>query len=279
MQERGPRNQQARKDAGHQEAWPIGRVGETLRATPQPVEDAALGEGHLLQLGPERTTALELYSQAGVVRLWAEDTYLELTHQTPPHLRRRGVIFTAHASPDNPAAERRRLIVTDQGEVLLSLTPTLASAALQREKTALSPANRTYHQSQAETPVSDDSTAPQPLSDKPSERPQTAQQEKERRPRLTLTGRVGKAPAMRTTRNGVLIARFPLAVHSEEGETTWHQIVAFNEKAETAQDTLAKGQVVEVIGYLHEREQTTREGKKRRIQEVYAAVIKTPRPQ
>lgn len=273
MPEKGPQPQPEKSET-RQHTWPVAKMGDVLRTTPQPAADALLGEGHVLHLGAEGQIALELYPQAGVVRLWAQDTFVELTAQDGPHLRNRGVIFTAHASPDTRSGEMRRLIVTDQGDALLSLTPTLASEALQRPETNRHPADRVFPQSVGETPVSDHPAAPQMPPKTPSAHPQDKVQGKEMPPRLRLAGRVGKAPVMRTTRNGVLIARFPLAVHEEDGSTSWHQIVAFSEKAEKARDSLAKGQVVEVIGYLHEREQKTQGGKTKRVQELYAAVIK-----
>jgi single-stranded DNA-binding protein len=72
----------------------------------------------------------------------------------------------------------------------------------------------------------------------------------------------------------VVIARFPLAEHHEENRTTWHQVVAFGPRAEKLKGMLTKGQVIEVIGYLHERQVRGRDGKTKTVQEVYAAVIK-----
>lgn len=92
--------------------------------------------------------------------------------------------------------------------------------------------------------------------------------------RLSLGGRLGRAPSFRTTRSGRLIASFPLAVRDEAGETTWHTVLAFDERAEQLRDQVAKGQYVEVVGYLHQRERTTRSGQTRVIEEVYATVIK-----
>jgi hypothetical protein len=94
--------------------------------------------------------------------------------------------------------------------------------------------------------------------------------------RLTVNGRVGAAPRFRTTRNGTLIAQFPVAVHEENGETSWHRVVVFNDRARKLQGPrpLEKGQSVEVIGYKHVREQQTREGETKVIEEVYATLVK-----
>ena len=73
------------------------------------------------------------------------------------------------------------------------------------------------------------------------------------RERLTLSGRVGAAPTLRTTPKGTLVARFPLGVHEDSGATTWHTILAFNQRAEQVRTSVKKGDAVEVIGYRHTR--------------------------
>ena len=92
--------------------------------------------------------------------------------------------------------------------------------------------------------------------------------------RLQLRGRAGTEPVFRSTRNGIAIARFPLAVRDGAGETSWHTVVAFGDRAERLRGSLSRGQAVEVIGYLHEREARTRNGGRRRVQELYATVIR-----
>src|SRR5205823_3388519 len=92
--------------------------------------------------------------------------------------------------------------------------------------------------------------------------------------RVTLCGRVGAVPAFRTTPKGVLIGKFPLAVRDEEEQTHWHTILTFNERTRKLQEAqLAKGQAVEVTGYVHEREQRTKTGTKM-VEEIYGVVIK-----
>ncbi len=99
----------------------------------------------------------------------------------------------------------------------------------------------------------------------------------EEHPRLNLVGRVGASPAFRTTPKGTLLARFPLAVHDEEGKTTWRTILAFGDRAEKLKGSLNKGQVVEVIGYLHTREMQKRDGSKKTVEEIYAVAVRSPR--
>ncbi len=71
-----------------------------------------------------------------------------------------------------------------------------------------------------------------------------------------------------------MIARFPLAVRDEAEQTTWHTILAFNERARKLAETLTKGQLAEVIGYVHERQVKGRSHQPKMVEEVYAAVVK-----
>ncbi len=95
---------------------------------------------------------------------------------------------------------------------------------------------------------------------------------KEQQERITLSGRLGAAPSLRTTPKGTLVARFPVAVQRED-KTVWHTVLAFGERAERAGSDLRKGQAVEVVGYVHERETRTRKGDIRIVQEIYAVRI------
>ena len=96
------------------------------------------------------------------------------------------------------------------------------------------------------------------------------------RPRVQLAGRVGQDPRLRTTPKGTLVAQFPLGVKDEADldKTTWHTVVAFQKRAEQVRDSLKKGDPVEVIGYVHEREIPRRDGTTRTVREVYATVLK-----
>lgn len=104
--------------------------------------------------------------------------------------------------------------------------------------------------------------------------PAGAETPEQRPERLTLRGRAGTEPSFRTTRNGTSIARFPLAVRDDDGETDWHTVVTFGDRAERLRGTVHRGSVVEVVGYLHERTARTRGGQPRVVQELYAAVVR-----
>jgi single-strand DNA-binding protein len=112
--------------------------------------------------------------------------------------------------------------------------------------------------------VSPEIDASLPLPDSPQER----------QSRVTLFGRVGAGPRFRTTPKGRLVASFPLAVRESEEQTTWHTIVAFDKRAEQVRESLAKGQALEVIGYLHQRERQLRDGRTKRIEQIYAVAIR-----
>lgn len=102
----------------------------------------------------------------------------------------------------------------------------------------------------------------------------SAETPEQRAERLTLRGRAGTEPSFRTTRNGTPIARFPLAVRDDAGDTEWHTVVTFGDRAERLRDVVHRGAVVEVIGYLHERTARARGGRPRVVQELYAAVVR-----
>ncbi len=99
-------------------------------------------------------------------------------------------------------------------------------------------------------------------------------------PRVTLRGRLGAEPHFRTTtRRGELVASFPLGTHPDSETTEWHPIMAFGERAKRLQEhPLAKGQLVEVVGYVHERVGRTRSGDTKITKQIYATAIRTTLP-
>ena len=78
------------------------------------------------------------------------------------------------------------------------------------------------------------------------------------RNRVTLIGNLGQDPEVKTTESGKKVTHFTLATNdgfkNSEGqnvkETTWHNIVAWNGLAETAEKFLKKGKEVAVEGRL-----------------------------
>ncbi|MFJ9643227.1 single-stranded DNA-binding protein [Streptomyces sp. NPDC101206] len=97
--------------------------------------------------------------------------------------------------------------------------------------------------------------------------------------RVKLVGRIGRTPTIRETAGGKLVAKFPLAIHLEDGTTKWQDVLAFNDRAAALQKRLeagelVKGHEVEVVGYLHEREYQGRDGTTKTAQEVYSVAVK-----
>lgn len=117
----------------------------------------------------------------------------------------------------------------------------------------------------------------------PKEGPQaesisTQTEKKEAENRVTLTGRIGRDPELRTTSNGKKVLRVPLAVHKEgQDKAEWHNVLFFEEKAVKAHETLKKGELITIYGYVHTREALTKTGIKKQVEEIYAAGFGTPK--
>ncbi|MBT2451268.1 single-stranded DNA-binding protein [Streptomyces sp. ISL-43] len=97
--------------------------------------------------------------------------------------------------------------------------------------------------------------------------------------RVKLIGRIGRTPTVRETAGGKLIAKFPLAIHLEDGTTKWQDVLAFGDRAQALQKRaeageLVKGNEVEVVGYAHTREYKGRDGTPKTAQEIYSVAVK-----
>tara|TARA_Y100000004_G_scaffold171174_1_gene206917 strand:+ start:46 stop:450 length:405 start_codon:yes stop_codon:yes gene_type:complete len=71
--------------------------------------------------------------------------------------------------------------------------------------------------------------------------------------KVILIGNLGKDPDVRTTQNGLQVAKFSLATSEKykgQEKTQWHNITCFGNQAETAQKYLKKGSKVFVDGKL-----------------------------
>lgn len=65
----------------------------------------------------------------------------------------------------------------------------------------------------------------------------------------TITGNVGKEPALRTTQGGKTMANFSVAsTEKKDGPTTWVDVVCFDEQADMVSQSLHKGDRVVVTG-------------------------------
>ena len=72
--------------------------------------------------------------------------------------------------------------------------------------------------------------------------------------KVILVGNLGRDPELRSTNNGLQIAKFSLATtekRNDQEQTEWHNVVAFGRQAETAGQYLKKGSKVYIEGSLH----------------------------
>jgi single-strand DNA-binding protein len=94
--------------------------------------------------------------------------------------------------------------------------------------------------------------------------------------RVILIGNLGADPEIRSFENGAKVARFSVATSenykNREGEwqerTEWHDVVAWRQLADRAEQTLRKGMQVYVEGKLTHRSWEDSNGNKRRTTEV-----------
>jgi len=90
--------------------------------------------------------------------------------------------------------------------------------------------------------------------------------------RMIIVGRLGRDLEIKTTKNGKLFAKLSVATNksrkvgdSYEEETTWHNVVTFQERLVKILDgKLSKGDIVYVEGTLSIGEYTDNDGVKRR---------------
>lgn len=97
---------------------------------------------------------------------------------------------------------------------------------------------------------------------------------------VTLIGRAGIDPVIKTFENGVKLAKFSLAtsetvteVDGKKLQTQWHNIVAWGKKAELVEKHIKKGQLMSVDGTLINRKFFDVNGDQKKITEVQANEI------
>lgn len=100
--------------------------------------------------------------------------------------------------------------------------------------------------------------------------------------RVTLIGRLGADPELRTFDNGSSLITFRVATNEsykdKEGnwqdKTEWHSIVAWRALAERLDRQLQKGSQVYIEGKLTHRDYEDRDGNKRYVTEVVAGMVR-----
>src|SRR5512144_1694553 len=282
-------------------------IAEALRTRSASVRDVAYGEGSQFSLG-RGDARLEIYPRTGVTRLTTNDVRIELFGSAITDVSPTGVEFS-RSQPGQDAS----LTVVPGGGIVFTLVaggerspvspePTADLSDEMRARSAFVsgrdhlPAVRAPETPQEPRSGTAGTSEPSPAVDSPeghqaarehapsspgeerttSHQQTAAETEQER---IALTGRLGRDPAFRTTKTGSLVGRFPLAVHREDGNTTWHTVLAFGPRAEQLQHRAASGELtqgreVDVVGYLHLNERPGKDGKPRKVQEVYAVAVK-----
>jgi single-strand DNA-binding protein len=102
-----------------------------------------------------------------------------------------------------------------------------------------------------------------------------------RKNHVQLVGRLGANPEVRNFENGKKLARFTVAVTqtytTKTGEKVtdvqWHSIIAWDNVAGIAEQTLQKGMQVTVDGKLINRSYTNKAGEKRNSTEIVASEL------
>lgn len=96
--------------------------------------------------------------------------------------------------------------------------------------------------------------------------------------KITLVGRLGGDPEVRTLESGAMVAKFGLATsenyRDKSGEwqeqTEWHDVVVWRSLAERAQEYLKKGTLIYLEGKLTHRKWQDKDGNPRKTTEVVA---------
>ena len=92
---------------------------------------------------------------------------------------------------------------------------------------------------------------------------------------VTLLGRVGADPELRSTRSGTAVVQLRLATDrysksNEATETDWHSVVCWGKTAEAVARFVGKGDRVHVAGRLQQHSWQTESGERRSKVEVHA---------
>ena len=100
--------------------------------------------------------------------------------------------------------------------------------------------------------------------------------------RITLVGRLGAEPEIRTLSNGTMVARLRLATSESyrdragqwQEETQWHDVVVWRHLAEKAQKFARKGSLIYLEGKLTHRKWEDKDGNARKTTEVVGAMFR-----
>ena len=95
---------------------------------------------------------------------------------------------------------------------------------------------------------------------------------------VTLLGRVGADPDLRSTKSGTAVVQLRLATvryskSNETAETDWHSVVVWGKTAEAVARYVGKGDRVHVTGRLQQHSWQTDSGDRRSKFEVHASEV------
>lgn len=95
--------------------------------------------------------------------------------------------------------------------------------------------------------------------------------------RVILVGRMTRDPEIRTTPDGVTVAKFGVAVNryskSGEDQADFFDVVAWRQQADFVANYVGKGRLVLIEGKLQTRSWTAQDGTKRRAVEIVAGRV------
>jgi len=94
--------------------------------------------------------------------------------------------------------------------------------------------------------------------------------------KVTLVGRLGAEPEVRTLESGAMVAKFGMATSESykdragewQEQTEWHDVVVWRGLAERAQEYLRKGTLIYLEGKLTHRKWQDKDGNNRKTTEV-----------
>lgn len=100
--------------------------------------------------------------------------------------------------------------------------------------------------------------------------------------KVILVGNIGKDPDVNYIQPDVAVAKFPLATDESykrkdgnwENRSTWHNIVAWRNTAQYAENNIRKGQLVYVEGKIQTRKYEDKNGQERYITEIVANSVR-----
>lgn len=285
------------------------KIAKALKTNAESIVDPALGKGWHFQAQNKEMEKLglsiDVFPESGVTRLTTSSVRGEIFNQPLPYLEGEEIVLSGQGKRDgeadfalNPhdgsvaftylvhpgtseedaiAAESLKPQEQQPAQPVTQTTETVQATSESPE--ASEPTENTEREAPGPESSAGGSTAAQETPPQAEKTEEAQTDKKAEAERVKLTGRLGVDPTFRETRTGSLVGRFPLAVHEASGETSWHNILAFSKLAENLRrrvddGQLAKGQEVEIVGYVHEREQPTKDGEIKLVKEIYAAAVK-----